>query len=90
MLFSFVMNHCFTFRGFNGGPLLSAFFRFLFVTIGLLIVVQFVQHGIIENTRFPELVGVICGMFVYTRVGFALNRLWAFDDQKLIRCSQPD
>lgn len=75
ILFSYTMNSLFTFKN---KLQYSVLFRFIFVTVVLLICVQGIQFALIDILSFKELYGILAGMVFYTGIGFLINRFFVF------------
>jgi putative flippase GtrA len=77
ILFSFYMNNRFTFRE-NGGEIKRLLFKFLCVTVSLMLIVQLIQYIFIDVIGTMEIIGIIAGMLFYTVTGYLLNRNFVF------------
>ncbi|MDX1357757.1 MAG: GtrA family protein [Clostridia bacterium] len=74
---SFLLNRRFTFRK-HDKKAGSQLWKFLAVTISLLLLTQLLQYLLIDVAGINETFGVILGMVFYTGTGYVLNRIFVF------------
>ena len=87
ILFGFFLSQRYTFSA--EGKTTQRLCLFFCISLINLILVELIEHTLVESFSFNKILAILCGMSWYTGSGFLLNNFWVFRETNPIEAATP-